>query len=256
MQAVPLDPNVPEKSLAQDRNRPALTYVNPTFQNPTGACWSKEQRHAFAEVADQTGVAVFEDDPYRDLAYDRVDRSPVCASLKRSSWVYQGSFSKNLAPGLRLGFLTASPDLVPLLLRLKQAADLHSSRVSQWLVLEQLQNPNRNELLTALAMRYRIKRDYFQDRLHENFKDLADWTIPAGGLFFWLRLNAALDTSALLKDALLQKVAFMPGEPFFLDSSHGYSALRLNFSHAAAHDIERGLSTLSNLIRSRGNTSV
>ena len=141
-----------------------------------------------------TGVSVFEDDPYRDLKYDSADCTPVCANLKRSSWIYQGSFSKNLAPGLRLGFLIASPDLVPLLLRLKQAADLHSSRVSQWLVLEQLKRPDRSELLTSLATRYRIKRDHFQAILLDQFGDLETWEVPTGGLFFWLRLNAVMDT--------------------------------------------------------------
>ncbi|ASJ73104.1 PLP-dependent aminotransferase family protein [Granulosicoccus antarcticus] len=249
MHAVALDPDAPEQALSGDGNHPALAYINPTFQNPTGHCWSTQQRLQFASLADKTGVAVFEDDPYRDLVYEQIDRTPVCAKLKKTSWIYQSSFSKNLAPGLRLGFLAASDDLVPYLLRLKQAADLHSSRVSQWLVLQELNKVSRAEQLHTLAAQYLLKRDHFQALLLEHFSDLAVWQVPTGGLFFWLKLNTTINTSELLASAISQNVAFMPGEPFFLDPQSGYSAIRLNFSHASADEATKGLSVLSALIR-------
>lgn len=263
MQAVPLDPNAPMQSLvAKDSgNNPTLAYINPNFQNPTGYCWTTEQRLQFAHTADQTGVTVFEDDPYRDLCYDTVDRRPVCAELKQASWIYQGSFSKNLAPGLRLGYLAASNDLLPYLLRLKQAADLHSSRVSQWLVMQEIDKTNRDDELVALAANYRDKRDHFQEVLLRHFSDLATWEVPPGGLFFWLKLNtdddielssdrdSVINTSELLARAIDQNVAFMPGEPFFLDESVRYAAIRLNFSHASKADTEKGLKRLAELIR-------
>src|SRR5690606_12025597 len=126
-----------------------------------------------------------------------VARRPVCAGLRRASWVYQGSFSKTLAPGLRLGFLACSADLLPWLTRLKQAADLHSCRLSQWLVQGQLEAAGQDARLTALADRYRARRDAFETQLRQHFSDLADWERPAGGLFFWLRLRQQLDTGAL-----------------------------------------------------------
>src|SRR5205085_9720670 len=137
---------------------PVLAYAIPTFQNPTGRCYPERERKALARRCDENGTVLFEDDPYRDLAYDARDRTPVSAVIERAAWVYQGSFSKSFAPGLRLGFMVASPHLVPYLTRLKQAADLHSSRVSQWLVLNQLNDPQRDLRKKSIVDIYRRKR--------------------------------------------------------------------------------------------------
>ena len=251
MQPVALDIDAPEAALTSGTQVPPLTYIIPTFQNPTGTCWTSEQREHLARVADETGTVVFEDDPYRDLVYDVVDRQPVCASLRKASWIYQGSFSKSLAPGLRVGFMVASPDLMPMLLHLKQASDLHTSRVSQWLILEQMKDAAEASRLQALAAHYRVKRDAFQNELLKHFDGLATWDLPPGGLFFWLRLAGDIDTSLLLDEAIRNNVAFMPGEPFFVDKALRYPALRLNFSHAAEADMQRGLQTLAGLLRER-----
>jgi DNA-binding transcriptional MocR family regulator len=229
--------------------RPAFAYAIPTFQNPTGRCYDAGERDALAQACDAAGVPLFEDDPYRDLVYDACDRTPVCARLSRASWVYQGSFSKSFAPGLRLGFLAASPDLVPYLVRLKQAADLHSNRVSQWLVLQQLDDPARGARLAALAQTYRSKRDAFAHLLQRHLGGLATWEAPPGGLFFWLTLNSMRDTRALLAPAIERGVAFMPGEPFYADGRRAAGALRLNFSHASEAQADKGLQILAELLR-------
>jgi 2-aminoadipate transaminase len=236
-----------ERPLAQPL--PAFAYAIPTFQNPTGRCYSEAEREALARRCDDGGIPLFEDDPYRDLAYDPCDRTPVCAHLERASWVYQGSFSKTLAPGLRLGFLAASADLVQHLTRLKQAADLHSSRVSQWLVLQQLNDPAREERKAAIVAAYRRKRDAFARSLERHLGDLATWDVPRGGLFFWLTLDRPLDTRSLLPRALERGVAFMPGEPFFPGPERAAGALRLNFSHAPQEQADRGLQILADLLR-------
>jgi 2-aminoadipate transaminase len=229
--------------------KPAMLYTIPTFQNPTGHCYSVAERAELAAVCDANDVPVFEDDPYRDLFYEPCDRVPVCALLKRTSWVYQGSFSKTLAPGLRLGFLVASADLFPYLVRLKQAADLHSSRVSQHLVLTQLARHDRAAVLRQLTDSYRQKRDHFAALLAEHFSDLATWTAPAGGLFFWLTLHQIIDTRKLLDRTLARGVAFMPGEPFYPEPVGASGTLRLNFSHADAGAAKRGLAILAQQIR-------
>ncbi len=228
---------------------PALLYTIPTFQNPTGRCYSSAERDALAQACDGSGVALFEDDPYRDLVYDDCDRSPICGRLRRASWVYQGSFSKSLAPGLRLGFLAASADLIGHLTRLKQAADLHSSRIGQWLVLEQLSDCGRADRLARLVNIYRRKRDFFAGALRRHLGSIATWQTPPGGLFFWLTLRRKIDTRSLLPEAIRRGVAFMPGEPFFPESRTSASALRLNFSHADEVQTERGLATLAELLR-------
>lgn len=245
---VAFDPARPD-ALRAPGTPPAFVYAIPTFQNPTGRCYDAQERAALARACDETGVVLFEDDPYRDLAYDACERTPVCARVKRSSWIYQGSFSKSLAPGLRLGFLAASPDLLVPLTRLKQAADLHSSRVSQWLVLRQLEHPQRAARLAGLARDYRARRDAFAALLALHMGDLATWAVPPGGLFFWLTLAQPLDTRTLLPRAIERGVAFMPGEPFFPGATPVTGMLRLNFSHASERDAERGLRTLAGLLR-------
>ena len=247
----PLDPLRPGSAWAAGA-APAFVYAIPTFQNPTGRCYSSAERAALAGACDEHGTVLFEDDPYRDLAYDAVDRVPVCARLRKARWIYQGSFSKSLAPGLRLGFLVASPELVPHLVHLKQAADLHSSRISQWLVLEQLRDPRREERRADLVACYRRKRDDFHAALQSHLGSLANWQLPPGGLFFWLTLNASQDTRTLLPEALRRGVAFMPGESFYPDHPGTQGSLRLNFSHADAPLRERGLAILAALLTEGG----
>lgn len=232
------------------RTKPRLAYVTPTFQNPTGHCWSAAERDALAEACDEQGVTLFEDDPYRDLAYDPCERRPICARLRRASWIYQGSLSKTLAPGLRLGFLAASEDLFPHLVNLKQAADLHASRIGQWYALRHLEDPDRGTRLTRLVHRYRRRRDAFAASMAKHLSGLADWEVPAGGLFFWAALKPGADAGALLERARRRDVLFTPGEHFLAGPSGPSAAMRLNFSHADEAAAERGLAILAELLRS------
>jgi DNA-binding transcriptional MocR family regulator len=234
---------------AWQREKPAFAYAIPTFQNPSGRCLDVHQRGSLAAACDEALVPLFEDDPYRDLVYDPCDRTPVCAHLERAPWIYQGSFSKSLAPGLRLGYLAASPELLPFLTRLKQAADLHSNRVSQWLVLQQLNDPACEKRLQGLALRYRERRDAFEAALQRHFGELANWQVPPGGLFYWLTLNRRIDTRQLLPKAIEAGVAFMPGEPFFPVTVENSGQLRLNFSHASEEQADVGLARLAALVR-------
>lgn len=229
--------------------QPAFAYAIPTFQNPSGRCLDAAQRAALALACDTARLPLFEDDPYRDLVYDPCERAPVCAQLQQAPWIYQGSFSKSLAPGLRLGYLVASPELLPFLTRLKQAADLHSNRISQWLVLQQLNDTARSATLEALAASYRQRRDAFDAALRRYFGGVAVWQTPPGGLFFWLTLNRRIDTRKLLPLAIEQGVAFMPGEPFLPVDVDACGQLRLNFSHANEAQADAGLAKLAALIR-------
>lgn len=235
---------------AMQREKPAFAYAIPTFQNPSGRCLDATQRDALAAACDSARIPLFEDDPYRDLVYDSCERSPLCGRLQRAPWIYQGSFSKSLAPGLRLGYLAASPDLLPYLTSLKQAADLHSNRISQWLVLQQLNDPARSRHLDELAQRYHQRRDNFEMALRRHFGDLASWKTPPGGLFFWLTLNRRIDTRQLLAGAIAEGVAFMPGEPFLPVDVDNCGQLRLNFSHASEAHADLGLGKLAALVRS------
>lgn len=229
--------------------RPAgLAYIVPTFANPTGACATGAERDRLAENCLRTGTVLFEDDPYRDLVYEPCDRTPIAARMSGGSWIYQGSFSKTFAPGLRLGFLAASADLFARLVIVKQATDLHSSRLSQYIVHRAITAPDWPDRLDRLADFYRTRRDAFEEALHRHLDGLASWDRPKGGLFFWLRLRDPVDTRALLPSAIEHDIAFMPGEEFWPDRPD-LGTIRLNFSHADPADADRGLEALATLLR-------
>jgi 2-aminoadipate transaminase len=227
-----------------------LAYLIPTFQNPSGTCYSADSRAAVARVADDLRLTIFEDDPYRELVYEPVDRTPICAHLRRTSWVYQGSFSKSFMPGIRVGYLIASPDLFPHLVRLKQAADLHTNRFGQWLAYRQLVSPDLPGRLEHLRTAYSAKRAAMDSALTEHFAGLAEWTSPPGGLFFWLRLRKDIDTRPLLPAMLDRGVAFMPGEVFFPATARATGYMRLNFSHASPEQMNAGLALLAEAVYS------
>jgi len=225
-----------------------LAYVVPTFSNPTGACMPDAERAELARRCRDTGTPLFEDDPYRELVYDRCERTPIAAHMQGGSWVYQGSFSKTFGPGLRLGFLAASADLFERLVILKQAVDLHSSRLSQRIVLAAITGNDWATRLAELASFYRTRRDSFEQSMRLHLAGVADWQTPGGGLFFWLRLTSGIDSRPLLEAAIARGVAFMPGEEFYPGEPE-LGTVRLNFSHAEPADADRGLATLAQLLR-------
>ncbi|GAC1037490.1 PLP-dependent aminotransferase family protein [Pseudomonas sp. No.117] len=233
-----------------ERQRPAFAYLIPTFQNPSGVRYSAANRTAVAALLDEFGVTLVEDEPYRELNYDGAPALPLCAQLRRSAWIHTGTLSKTLLPGLRVGYLIASPELLKPLRALKQAADLHTCRISQWQVLQWLGSARYDRHLAEVRAFYRERRDGFAQALARHFTDLADWQVPQGGLFFWLRLKTPLDTRTLLDAALAQDVAFMPGEPFFAEPDRHHGLLRLNFSHVQPERLDTGLARLADVIRS------
>lgn len=230
---------------------PSLLYTIPTFQNPSGKVYDQPTRQAIADRCDTQGIVLFEDDPYRDLVYDSCERTPICALLKTAPWIYQSSFSKTLCPGLRLGYLACSASLYPYLLRLKQAADLHSNRISQAAVLSLLTDSGYHTRLEQLREHYKNKRNHFNHLLNDHMADIAQWEVPCGGLFFWLKLrtNKPENTRDWLPEALNANVAFMPGEPFHADRRVASSSIRLNFSHTHIDDMEKGILSLAKIIR-------
>jgi DNA-binding transcriptional MocR family regulator len=230
---------------------PTLLYSIPTFQNPSSRVYTDIQRRGLASLCEEKNILLFEDDPYRDLMFEPCDRQPVCSYMKSGSWIYQSTFSKTVAPGLRLGYLVCSPDLYPYLLRLKQAADLHSSRVSQRIVHGILKNASSEERLIRLQALYKEKRDNFNLELLTYFDDIATWKVPEGGLFFWLTLKSKelINTQSLLSMAIDSGVTFMPGEPFFADGRDASNCFRLNFSNVVDEDVGSGLEKLSAIFR-------
>ena len=232
-----------------EQHKPAFAYLIPTFQNPSAVRYSEEKRDAVAALLDEFGVTLIEDEPYRELVFDDGRARPIVSRLHKASWIYTGTVSKTLLPGLRVGYLIATPDLFPYLLRLKQSADLHTNRIGQWQALQWLGSKQNRAHLSELRSFYRLRRDAMQAALAEHFTDLADWLVPQGGLFFWLQLKQSIDTRTLLDSALAQDVVFMPGEPFFVDPEQNLGYLRLNFSHVAPERLDEGIRRLAGVIR-------
>ncbi len=249
---VPQEADGPELSALREAlgtRKPAFAYLIPTFQNPSAVRYSEAKRDAVAALLDEFQVTLIEDEPYRELTFDGGSATPIVTRLKKTSWIYTGTVSKTLLPGLRVGFLIATPDLYPHLLRLKQSADLHTNRIGQWQALQWLGSEQYRAHLVELRSFYRTRRDAMQAALEEHFGDLASWEVPQGGLFYWLKLHRPLDTRTLLNPALAQNVAFMPGEPFFIDPEANPGYLRLNFSHVAPERLSEGLRRLAGVIR-------
>lgn len=232
-----------------ERHRPAFIYLIPTFQNPSAVRYSEAKREAVAALVDEFGVTLIEDEPYRELTFDGGSAKPIVGRLNKASWIYTGTVSKTLLPGLRVGYLIASPDLFPHLLKLKQSADLHTNRVGQWQAMQWIGTQKYQQHLVQLRSFYRERRDAFQAALLRHFGELADWQVPQGGLFFWLTLKQPLDTRTLLAPALDQDVAFMPGEPFFSEPDQHLGSLRLNFSHIDPSRLDEGLKRLAAVVR-------
>lgn len=250
--AVPQESDGPSMSALRQRleqHQPAFAYLIPTFQNPSAVRYSEEKREAVAALLDEYNVTLIEDEPYRELVFDEGSARPIVSHMRRASWIYTGTISKTLLPGLRVGYLIATPDLFPYLLRLKQSADLHTNRVGQWQALQWLGSDQYQAHLAELRRFYRMRRDAMQSALAESFADLADWQLPEGGLFFWLRLKQPLDTRTLLTSALAQDVVFMPGEPFFVEPDENLGYLRLNFSHVAPERLDEGVRRLAGVVR-------
>ena len=229
-------------------HQPRMAYLIPSFQNPSGTCYSVKARQDVAAMLDQYGLPLIEDEPYCELDYDGVPKPPISSLLQRAPWVFQGSFSKILMPGLRIGYLIAHPSLMPYLVRLKQPADLHTNRPGQWLALEYMRSADKQQRLARLQAFYRERRDAFAAALQSEFADLADWQVPSGGLFFWLKLKKPRDTRPLLQPALAAGVAFMPGEAFFAEAEPPVGYLRLNFSHTEPELMVEGLRRLRKVL--------
>ncbi|MDX9673691.1 MULTISPECIES: PLP-dependent aminotransferase family protein [unclassified Pseudomonas] len=242
-------PNLAQLRSRLEQHRPAFIYLIPTFQNPSAVRYSEARRAAVAALLDEFGVTLIEDEPYRELTFDGGSAKPIAGRLKTASWIYTGTVSKTLLPGLRVGYLIASPDLFPHLLKLKQSADLHTNRIGQWQALQWIGTEQYQQHLSELRGFYRERRDAFESALQTHFSDLANWNTPQGGLFFWLTLKQPLDTRTLLNEALANDVAFMPGEPFFPEPDKHHGHLRLNFSHIDPARLDEGLKRLAAVVR-------
>ncbi|GGK72421.1 PLP-dependent aminotransferase family protein [Ornithinimicrobium pekingense] len=232
------------RSLGERHGRPKAIYTVPTFQNPSGATMSEQRRGQLLELAREWGSVVVDDDPYGLLRFagedvltlhQLADGDPLVFSVR--------TFSKIIAPGLRVGWVDADPSLQPVLISAKQAMDTCTNLPMQRLVAGFLRGGHLAEHLATQRERYRLRKEAMQEALGEHFADLARWTDPEGGFFLWVTLEEPVDTQALFEVALDEGVAFIPGNAFSPEGRFPH-ALRLCFASTAPERIHEGVRRL------------
>ncbi len=228
------------------RLRPRFLYVLPNFQNPSGVTLAPLRRPALLELAARHDVTVVEDDPYGELRYEGEPLPPL-ASLDPDHVIHLGSFSKILAPGLRVGWMVGPRTLIRKLALLKQGADLHTGTLVQHLVTEVCRDGFLDRHIPRILAVHRERRDAMLEALARHFPPSVRWTRPLGGLFLWVTLPSDCDAEALLQSALARDVAFVPGACFFPDAS-GRNCFRLNFSYAPPTLIAEGIRRLGKVL--------
>ena len=239
-------------------NRPTdarFLYVLPNFQNPTGRTMSEARRAALVKCAAAQGLPLLEDNPYGDLWFDTPPPLGLTARNPEGC-IYMGSFSKVLAPGLRLGFVVAPKAVYPKLLQAKQAADLHSPGFNQRIVSEVMKDGFLDRHVPTIRALYKAQRDAMLDALARELParpgqsddERVVWNKPAGGMFLWARLPKGMSAVELLPKAVEKGVAFVPGAPFYAD--HGDArTLRLSFVTPSVEEIRRGVAALAQAIQ-------
>ena len=229
-------------------DRARFLYVLPNFQNPTGRTMSESRRAALSQRASALGLPLIEDNPYGDLWFDQAPPPPLTARNPEGC-IYLGSFSKVLAPGLRLGFLIAPPAMYPKLLQAKQAADLHSPSFNQRMVAEVMKDGFLDRHVPTIRALYKSQRDAMLVALKREMAGLeVQWNSPAGGMFLWARLPQGVDAVELLPRAVDKGVAFVPGAAFFADHPDSRT-VRLSFVTASVEQIDTGIAALAAAIR-------
>jgi 2-aminoadipate transaminase len=222
-------------------------YVLPNFQNPTGRTMSEARRAALSAEAARLGLPIVEDNPYGDLWFDTPPPLPLTARNPEGC-VYMGSFSKILAPGLRLGFLVAPKSLYPKLLQAKQAADLHTPGFNQRMVVETMKNNFLERHVPTIRALYKSQRDAMLAAMQRDMPEGVSWNTPAGGMFLWVRLPEGMNAIDLLPKAVERNVAFVPGWAFYADHAD-IRTLRLSFVTSSVEQINIGIAALAAAIR-------
>jgi 2-aminoadipate transaminase len=225
-----------------------FVYLLPNFQNPTGRTMTEERRAAVAQVAIESGLPIIEDNPYGDLWFD-AQPAPSLSSRHPEGSVYLGSFSKILAPGLRLGYLVAPKALYPKLLQAKQAADLHTPSFNQRVVAEVLKDGFIDRHVPTIRALYKQQCEAMLAALDREMAGLGlSWNRPVGGMFLWVQLPKGLKAVPLLEKAVAKGVAFVPGFAFYAQEANE-STLRLSFVTATVEQINTGMAALAAAIR-------
>ncbi len=237
---------------------PKFIYILPNFQNPSGSTLSLERRKKLVEIADKYGVPIIEDDPYGQLRYEG-EHIPSVVSLDSEfrgpngghysgNVIYISTFSKLLAPGLRLAWVIAPPEVIHKLVMTKQAADLHTSSFNQYVAYEVGKGGFLDEHVKVIRSTYKERRDVMIEMMEETFPPEVTWRKPQGGMFLWGIMPEEMDAAEVLKRAVERKVAFVPGMAFH-PRGDGKNTMRINFSYSSPDLIREGIARLGTTLK-------
>lgn len=257
---VPMDDDGLQTDKLEDALRvsPKFIYALPNFQNPAGITLSFERRQKLIELADHYGVPIVEDDPYGQLRYEGKHLLPLVVldnhfqgngGIRYSgNVIYLSTFSKTLAPGLRLGWIVAPVEVIEKFVMAKQGIDLHTSSFNQMVAYEVARGGFLDKHVQVIRKVYGERRNAMLEALDEYFPAEVKWTKPQGGLFLWVTLPNHLSADTVLRQAIERKVAFVPGTSFYADGS-GKNTLRLNFSYVTPERINEGIKRLAAVLK-------
>ena len=233
-----------------------FAYCVPEFSNPTGETVSRQGRDNILDLAEALDIAIVEDSAYQSLRYDGESVKPILAldiernggDIEKTRTLFCGSFSKTLAPGLRLGWIVAAQDVIKKLVLVKQASDLHSSTINQ-IVMGKVAGQIFDGQVEKVRKTYSHRRDKMLEAMDKYMPEGVEWTKPEGGMFVWVTLPEGFDGASLLAEAVAKhRIAFVPGKAFHADGS-GANTIRMSFSCASDEAIDTGVSRLGTLIR-------
>jgi 2-aminoadipate transaminase len=241
--------DVLDQHLRESQVRPKFVYSLPTFQNPSGVSLTLERRKRLLEIAQDHDLMIVEDDPYGEFWFDEgAAPIPPLRSLPGAEErvIYVGTFSKTLAPGVRLAYAVAPPAIVPALLRAKRGVDFHTDTLLQQAVVHLVRDPDFDIEAHIAAGRglYRQRRDAMLDALEVTFSSETKWTRPGGGFFLWIDLPKGISGEAVVSAAMAEGVAVFPGSIFYPNGGGGSNALRLSYSNATPERIREGIERL------------
>lgn len=226
-----------------------LMYALPNFQNPTGRTLPLERRYQLVETCARMGIPLVEDNPYGDLCYSG-EPLPKLLNMNPSGVIYMGSFSKVLTPGIRLGYVVAPVPLIRKLEQAKQAADLHTSQLTQMVVYEVIKDGFLQQHIPTIRDLYKRQCQVMLDAMQKHFPASVKWTRPEGGMFIWVTLPSHINSKALLDEAIQQNVAFVPGGPFYANEA-ATNTLRLSFVTVSPERIQEGIAKLGKLLHAK-----
>jgi 2-aminoadipate transaminase len=246
-----------ERALAKTEAHPRFVYLLPTFQNPSGVSMTLHRRQKLLEIAEAHDLLIVEDDPYGEFWFDEgTEPTPPVRSLPGAEdrVVYLGTFSKILAPGVRLAYAVASPEMIDVLGRAKRGVDFHTDTLLQQAVVHLVgdEDFDLEAHIAAGRQLYKARRDAMLDSLEETFVNETRWTRPGGGFFLWVDLPSDLSSTAVVAAAQAEGVSVFPGSIFYPNGDGGHSGLRLSYANATPERIREGIARLKRGVEAAG----